>query len=365
VERNILQELKVGLFVLGFLLAIGAAVFVLSGGAQAFAREYQLHTTFKDVKGLKAGAVVRLAGIDVGQVSAVAFSTDPAKKEIDVELTIRTEFQERIRNDSLATISSIGLLGDMYVTVTVGSPDAPVLIDEAAIASAESVDFLAYADKATSIVENAASISRKVDLMLGSDEAASKAGVADSLAHVEALLAEARNGKGILHTLLYEESSGRKVHSILDNVDGIVADVKGITGEIRHGHGIAHAVIYGEEGDKLAAKLGDAADALGGLVGDLKSGDSLAHALLYDPDKAALVDDLQATMANINGVTTAVNEGQGTLGLLVRDPQLYEDMRVLMGGAQRNVLLRAYIRSTVAHGREETGAAWSAPGEPK
>ena len=81
--------------------------------------------------------------------------------------------------------------------------------------------------------------------------------------------------------------------------------------------------------------------------------------------RRALMDDLQAAMANVNGVTAAVNGGEGTLGLLVRDPQLYEDMRVLMGGAQRNALLRAYIRSTVARGREETAGSWTGPGEKK
>lgn len=365
VERNLLQELKVGVFVLFFLVAIVASVFILSGGAQAFAKEYTLRTTFKDVKGLKTGAVVRLAGIDVGQVSAVEFSADQGKKEIDVELTIRTDYQERIRADSVASISSIGLLGDMYITLTVGNPDQPQLADEGHITSSESVDFLAYADKATSIVENAASISKKVDLMLGSDDAASKAGVSDSLSHVEAMLAEAKDGKGVLHTLIYDEGTARTVKNMVQNADGIVADVKAITGEVRTGNGLAHALIYSDDGEKLTRKLGDAADALDGLMTDLKSGDSLAHALLYDPGKAALMDDLQASVANINGVTAAVNGGEGTLGLLVRDPQLYEDMRVLMGGAQRNALLRAYIRATVARGREETAGSWTGPGAPK
>lgn len=364
-ERNLLQELKVGLFVLFFLVAIGASVFVLSGGSQAFAKEYTLRTTFKDVKGLKTGAVVRLAGIDVGQVSAVEFSSDQGKKEIDVELTVRASFQERIRQDSIASISSIGLLGDMYITLTVGSPDQATLQDEAHIASSESVDFLAYADKATSIVENAASISKKVDLMLGSDDAASKAGVSASLAHVEAMLAQAKDGKGVLHTLLYDEEAARTVKNMLRNADGVVADVKAITGEVRTGNGLAHALVYSDDGEKLTRKLGDAADALDGLMSDLKSGDSLMHALLYDPGKAALMDDLQATVANVNGVTAAVNGGEGTLGLLVRDPQLYEDMRVLMGGAQRNALLKAYIRSTVARGREENAGTWTGPGKEK
>lgn len=364
-ERNLFQELKVGLFVLGLLAVILVSVYILGGSSKMFADEYKLHTTFTDVKGLKAGAVVRLAGIDVGQVSKVEFSSDQQKKEIEIELTIRSEYQPRLRDDSSASISQIGVLGDMLVTLSIGSPDHPILQDGDSIASTESPDILSYASTATSIVENAASISKKVDLMLGSDEEAAKAGISQSLSNVEQLLADAKNGKGLLHTIVYDEQASAKVKSILNNVDGITADVKGLTTELRTGDGLAHALIYGEEGGKLTRKLGDAADALDGLMADLKNEDSLVHALLYDPDKASMMDDMQAIVANAKGVTDAVNEGDGTLGLLVRDPQMYEDVRTLLGGAQRNALLRAYVRATVARGREETSSPWKGPEPPK
>jgi len=375
VERNLWQELKVGLFVLVFLTAIAAGVFVLGGSSKMFADEFKLHTTFLDVKGLKTGAVVRLAGIDIGEVSKVNFSADAGSKDIEVELTIRSEYQPRLRSDppchgpecvvdpenSSASISQIGVLGDMYISLSVGSPEKPMLADEANIGSVESIDYLSYASKATAIVENASSISKKVDLMLGSDDAASKAGVSDSLAHIEAMLKEAKDGKGILHVLIYDQAAGSRVKSILANVDGVVADVHAITTEMRTGKGLAHELVYSENGEKLMRKLGDMADALDGVMGDIKTGDSLAHALLYDPENAKLVDELQATMTNVRSVTDGINEGDGTLGLLVRDPQLYEDMRVLLGGAQRNALLKAYIRATVAKGKKES--EWDGPSD--
>lgn len=340
---------------------IGVGVFLLGGSSKMFAHQYQLHTTFLDVKGLKTGAVVRLAGIDIGEVSRVNFSADQGSKNIEVELTIRREYQPRLRGDSTASISQIGVLGDMYISLSVGSPDKEVLADEDSIASVESIDFLSYADKATGFVENAASIAKKVDLMLGTDEAASKAGVADSFAHIEAMLAEAKEGKGILHVLIYDESAGTRVKQILTNVDGIVSDVHALTTEMRTGKGLAHELVYSPNGEKLMRKLGDMADALDGVMGDIKTGDSLAHALLYDPEKAKIVDELQATLTNVRNVTDGINEGDGTLGLLVRDPQLYEDLRVLLGGAQRNALLKAYIRATVAKGKKESD--WEGPSD--
>ncbi|MFZ5482055.1 MAG: MlaD family protein [Myxococcota bacterium] len=360
-ERNALQELKVGLFVFFFIALVVAASFVLGGGEDIFAREYVLHTRYGDVKGMKVGAVVRLAGMDVGEVGRVEFSQDPNVKEIEVDLKIRDEYQPRIREDSVASIQQIGVLGDMYVSITVGSPDKPQLEDGATIEGIVPIDVLSYANTATEIVQNAASISKKVDLMLGSDDAASKAEIAKSLENVGMLLADIKSGKGVAYTLIYDRQAAASVKNILTNVEGITADVNDITTRVRTGDGIASALIYGKDGKKLSASLGEAADAVTQLLADIKTEDSLAHAVFYDPARAQMVAELQGAATSLNQVVKAVEDGEGTVGLLIRDPQLYEDLRALMGGAQRNALLRAYIRSTVARSRDENGGAWKAP----
>ncbi|MFN7144351.1 MAG: MlaD family protein, partial [Myxococcota bacterium] len=363
VERNLSQEIKVGVFVLVFLSLIAVASFILGGGEDIFASEYLLHTSYQDVKGMKVGAVVRLAGMDVGEVSRVEFSRNEAVKEIEVDLRIREEFKPRIREDSIASIQQIGVLGDMYVSVTVGSADKAVLDDGAHIQGAAALDMLSYADKAGEIVANATSISKKVDLMLGTDDEASKAQIAKSIENIGLLLEDAKQGKGIVHTLVYDQNAAARVNSILSNVDGITADVRDITRQLKTGDGIAGELIYGKGGEALTARIGDALGAVEGLLTDVRTKDSMAHSLLYDPDGARIVKELEGAAVSLRGITDAVNNGEGTAGLLVRDPQLYEDLRVLLGGAQRNALLRAYIRATVERGREENGGAWKAPSD--
>ena len=104
--------------------------------------------------------------------------------------------------------------------------------------------------------------------------------------------------------------------------------------EIRGGNGLAHTLIYGDDGAALAKQLGDLAGALNGITHDLKSDDSLVHALLYDPEKAKMLDDLAVTAANLRDTSQAITNGEGTAGMLARDPALYEDLRSLVGGAE-------------------------------
>ena len=362
-ERNLAQEIKVGLFVLVFLSIIALASFILGGGERIFAPVYTLHTSYVDVKGMKVGAVVRLAGMDVGEVTRVEFSKDEAVKEIEVDLRIREEYQPRIRGDSVATIQQIGVLGDMYVSISVGTIDQPQLEDDGHIAGAAPLDVLSYADKATEIVANASSISKKVDLMLGSDDAASKAEIAHSLENIGLLLADAKEGKGVIHMLVYDQGAATRVKDILTNVEGITADVHDVTTQLKTGKGVASALIYGNDGKELVGRVEDALGAVEGLLSDVRTKDSMAHSLLYDPEGARIVAELNGAATSLRGITDAVNNGEGTAGLLVRDPQLYEDLRVLLGGAQRNALLRAYIRATVEKGRQENGGAWVAPSD--
>ncbi len=361
-ERNILQEIKVGAFVLAFFLAIAAAAFVLGGGTEAFAARYTLHAQYLDVKGLKPGAIVRLAGIDIGEVKLVELAPNRSDgKNVHVALVIREEYQDRIRGDSVAGISAVGVLGDNIITITVGSDAANPLADNAEIQSAEALDFLTYADKATEIVGNAASVSHKFDLMLGSEDEAKTAKIGESLAHVEDMLKSARDGKGVLHVLFYDEAAGRKVKEVLANAELVTADVAAMTHEIKTGDGLAHELIYGSGGEALAQKLATFTDEATTLVADIKTKPSAIHSLLYEEKNAELIDHATSFMAGLDQTVASVNEGEGTVGLLVKDPQLYEDLRALLGGAQRNALLRAYARSTIAHARDEDGGAWTGP----
>ena len=129
--------------------------------------------------------------------------------------------------------------------------------------------------------------------------------------------------------------------------------------ELQHGEGLANQLIYGDEGPKLAGQLTTLADSIGGVVSDLENEESLLHALLYDPQRTEMVDDLEEVVSDLRTLVDGVESGEGTIGILAQDPSLYEEMRSLVGGAQRSKLLRNYIRRTIEEGEERDAATWS------
>src|SRR5689334_15422960 len=102
------SELKIGIIAV---VAIGLAVLLIVavGGATGFSwQRYTLKTKFDNVNGLKSGAVVRVAGVEVGKVTDVDF----AGADVQVTLSVKKEMQPRVTTESRATIGSLSLLGE-------------------------------------------------------------------------------------------------------------------------------------------------------------------------------------------------------------------------------------------------------------
>ena len=88
------------------------------------------------------------------------------------------------------------------------------------------------------------------------------------------------------------------------------------------------------------------------ILAEIKTGDGLLHALIYAPaseqsilqEVSLALGRVSAAGESLNEILAKVDEGEGTLGLLVNDPSVFEDLRLLLGGAQRSTLLRSMIR---------------------
>lgn len=80
---------------------------------------------------------------------------------------------------------------------------------------------------------------------------------------------------------------------------------------------------------------------------------STAAAGLSGVATALEAKNLNKTTKNLGDIMEKVNNGVGTLGALVNDPRLYEDARALVGGANRNRIIRNLVRKTAKDGAEK------------
>ncbi len=126
------MEVKVGVLIL---VALGLlAGFVVVMGGVTFQPTYSISVDFDNPGGLKAGAPVRLAGIKVGRVSSIEFrggKVDPKTRQreamIRVVATLENQYREAVHEDSRWFVTTQGVLGEFYLAIEPGSPEAPLL----------------------------------------------------------------------------------------------------------------------------------------------------------------------------------------------------------------------------------------------
>lgn len=109
-------------------VALGFAGYLASGtGYGTSTDSYQLKASFRSVEGVTVGTDVRLAGVKVGTVTALAL--DPATFYADATISLRKDVL--LPDDSSILISSEGLLGGSFVELSPGgSPDNLAAGDE-------------------------------------------------------------------------------------------------------------------------------------------------------------------------------------------------------------------------------------------
>lgn len=87
----------------------------------------ELKSCFSDVQGLKAGAGVRIAGVDVGAVRSVRANPQNKNCPAEVEMALATSYDLRVPKDSIAVIQTAGILGQSYVEIDVSESSGPPL----------------------------------------------------------------------------------------------------------------------------------------------------------------------------------------------------------------------------------------------
>ena len=116
------SELKIGLLTVFALATATMLIFLLSGEGGFFWQRYSLKTVFPNIAGLKPGAPVRVAGVEVGSVTEVQFVGD----RVEVVMEISRDMQPRVTSTSMASLGSISLLGEAAVDLTASSQGTPI-----------------------------------------------------------------------------------------------------------------------------------------------------------------------------------------------------------------------------------------------
>jgi phospholipid/cholesterol/gamma-HCH transport system substrate-binding protein len=258
-KHNRISEAKVGLIVFLGILLFAFSVFLIGGERGILRPQYNLFVTFPNIYGLDIGAAVRLAGLDVGRVKNIYFAEDLAKTYVLVELELDKRMQERVREDSVASIQTMGLLGDKYIAISVGSNEFQILQSSGYLISETPGDIAQFLDKGGQVLENMVNITDSLSRVL------EKQGLEHFLTNLDkmissgsSILDQVQTGPGTLHDVIYK-SKGSDVDKIMSNLASSSQNLSAVMKKINQGDGTLGAFINDRSAyDDLKAILGGA-----------------------------------------------------------------------------------------------------------
>jgi phospholipid/cholesterol/gamma-HCH transport system substrate-binding protein len=306
------QTARVGLFFLLGVALVWVTFETLSDGHLFEEHDHSLIAGFDDLRQLKAGDEVRLAGVKIGSVQKTRLAGRRAEAVLQVDPKVA------IANDAVATIVMAGLIGGNYIAIDMGSPGAPPLPDGAEIKTEVSPDL-------NTIMAEVGGLGKQLQDSLGSFS--------------KALNGDGKGGGGIIQKLdkLVSDNSAR--------VDATMTNLQDITGKINRGEGTLGKLVNDPTlHDQLLATVAEIRTAATqakefatnaeAIMDQVKTGQGTLGTLIYD-QKAA--DDIRTSIANIRTVSDKLAKGQGTLGKLISDDSLYNSAEVTIKKVDRTL----------------------------
>jgi phospholipid/cholesterol/gamma-HCH transport system substrate-binding protein len=349
----------VGVFVLTALVLATISVFLIGENRRVWDRKVTYYAAYEDVVGLKPGSPVRMGGLDVGSITAVKHGTDAKDPKVYVTISVAREEATRVRKNTVAMIAGKGLLGDKMIELTVGDPKEALVPDGGTLLSQPASDFGKALADAQEVAREAKVAIKNVQRM--TERLADPKFNEDLHGSVSALreiLDGVAHKDGVAHRFIFDPEEGARVGRIVanletatSNLNAVAADAREISARAKSGPGLVHTLVYD---DQLAQGTAGTMVELNKSLTALRTGNGLGHAIIYGDDSTQHVlgnvskmsDDMREIVANVKA-------GRGTIGALLVDPSVYEDIKAIVGNVERNQVVRALVRYSIKQNEDQ------------
>ncbi len=280
------SQLRVGLTVVVASATLMVLIFLMSGTGGWFTKKITLRSYFDNAGGLREGAPVRLAGVDIGNVKRIRIVGGNPMTPVEVTMKVNTKYSFNLRKDSITLMSTAGVLGETYVDVDSSTAKGPEATDGDTLAARSQPELQDVVRASQGTLQNIDTLLKRVDRIM---------------AFIE-------SGQGSIGKVIYDPA-------LYNQLNATVAEFKGLVDDIQSGKGSLGPLLTNDEAYKKAIA---AVDKVNVLVDELQQGKGTAGKLLKDPE---LYDNANRTIANVRQLTDDINAGKGAIGKMTHDQE--------------------------------------------
>lgn len=313
-------ETKVGAFFIASIVVIGTLILrVEKLDFSSSKGDHEMFTYFGQVAGLAQQSAIRVAGVKVGEVRKIELEGQRARVTLSLN-----KAQVKVYTDAVASLSSIGILGEKYIELDPGHANTGPHQEGEAIRSKTGVSLDNLMETMGTIGEDLKGISHALNKSIGGEEGRQK--LDEIIDNIRVLTGEFRS--------MAQENHG-SINRTMTNVEAITAELRDKLPRL--------AGQFEELGRNLNAMVAENRPELKGMMGDVRK----------------LAGSFQSTSDNLKSITAKLDKGEGTIGKLLTDETTIKKINTAvdnvneMLGGFRNMELRLDLN----------GARWSSRGD--
>jgi phospholipid/cholesterol/gamma-HCH transport system substrate-binding protein len=304
-------EITVGIFALAVLAILSFITFRVGDFTLGKKKGYVLYIIFTDTAGLYENTEVKIAGVNSGTVEKIELVEGKAR------VTVRMNPEVKLFSDAEAFIRASGLLGDKYLEIKAGSTWQPEIKDGGTITEAhEIVDV-------DDMMKNISKVSTKLmEFLADLSDPEIKDALKETVFNLQKLT---RN----TNTMIVDNKE--KFNVIVAKLESFVTTLDGLADSNK---GRIDTTMANLEEITRALK-----DDLPAMVNNLSEGAEGLREMMdkTGPGIASLTNSARSTMESINTITEGIEKGEGTIGKLVKDEELYDSLTKAAKGVDKTI----------------------------
>jgi phospholipid/cholesterol/gamma-HCH transport system substrate-binding protein len=298
-------ETRLGIF-FALALVAGVVILELAGTRDFFKKGYTVRAQFDTIQELQVGDAVKMAGVEIGKIHKIQL----ADKKVEVVLNI--DKGAPVKTDSKASIKFVGLMGQNYVSVSFGSPEAPKVDPGAILETEEQADLNSLMVKLQNVADGVEGLTRNFSgenfsNLLGPFTDFLKENnprLTAILANMQTISGRIVDGQGTVGRMINEDTLYVSALNTVSNLNSTVADFQPLFDEFK---------LTLDEARSVVTQVNQGQGTIGKLIKD-----------------EALYRETTTAMTNLREILQKINQGQGSVGQLVNDPGFINNAKLTL-----------------------------------
>jgi phospholipid/cholesterol/gamma-HCH transport system substrate-binding protein len=300
------RYLAVGIFLIAGVTLFALGIFLVGSRHEAFSRHVLLYTEFADLDGITRGSKVQVAGMDAGQVTKIIIPNSP-NGQFRVQMKVDESLHGLVRTDSVVTVDTEGVVGDTFLTIHSGSPNAAIAQADSLLRSTPPVNMSDLLTHGLGIMNDADATIKQVGGKLN----VALDGINVAVGNANDLLVGLKEGRGPAGMILRDEKMAGQIRETMSNVLSTTSNLNQASGRV-------NVVVADFQKRELPQKVDD-------TMTQIRSASTRANATIQQVQQSLS----QALGPDANGVTAGQNVSESLTNVNAATGNMAEDTEAL------------------------------------